>query len=390
MTTKIPNEIVEKKIKLLEHEINIYEVYENTMKMSCDNKKSVRIVEHTSAAATEVKVPKKRGPKKKQMTPARIAKFKLRRIKANARERSRMHGLNDALETLRDAMPTFNMTQKLSKIETLRLAYNYIKALGEILDQNAPMDNRVLAEKLCVGLSQNTMNMIAAALDVNPRTMKYSDITTDYNTLDSLKLAELAASPSCSNSSSTIRSSESSMSPCGSTKSSHSSSCSKPAVNYEPVYDTYQQQRDYHQVYESNLMLVNNENDHHQHQHQQPQSTFVPQFNHQPSSYYHQQQHQHQQQPFQQNFYYNSSSSSSTSQSTKSFSNNSKLLNGAFADAYDDMDCFSAPIQMPLNVNYYNSNEFNENHHHFYGYNQYPYESHPYKSMHHLHAIKNE
>ncbi|KAK6021485.1 Helix-loop-helix DNA-binding domain protein, partial [Ostertagia ostertagi] len=50
------------------------------------------------------------------------SKRKLRRIKANGRERQRMHGLNDALDLLRQYIPITAQHQKLSKIETLRLA----------------------------------------------------------------------------------------------------------------------------------------------------------------------------------------------------------------------------------------------------------------------------
>ena len=74
----------------------------------------------------EQKGPKKRGPKKKKMTRERIVKLKIRRVKANSRERSRMHGLNNALDALREHVPCYSKTQKLSKIETLRLARNYI------------------------------------------------------------------------------------------------------------------------------------------------------------------------------------------------------------------------------------------------------------------------
>uniref|UniRef100_A0A8I3NVF4 Neuronal differentiation 1 n=2 Tax=Canis lupus familiaris TaxID=9615 RepID=A0A8I3NVF4_CANLF len=66
--------------------------------------------------------PKRRGPKKKKMTKARLERFKLRRMKANARERNRMHGLNAALDNLRKVVPCYSKTQKLSKIETLRLS----------------------------------------------------------------------------------------------------------------------------------------------------------------------------------------------------------------------------------------------------------------------------
>ena len=141
----------------------------------------------------DVKIPKKRGPKKKQMTPARIAKFKLRRIKANARERSRMHGLNGALEILRETIPSFNVAQKLSKIETLRLARNYIFLLSEVLNNVIlPDDNKTIAETLCNGMSQNTINLIFNALGVpvnetlslinmnqNENTQKLSNYFTD-------------------------------------------------------------------------------------------------------------------------------------------------------------------------------------------------------------------
>ncbi|XP_041032168.1 neurogenin-1-like [Carcharodon carcharias] len=56
-----------------------------------------------------------------------------RRMKANDRERNRMHHLNDALDALRGVLPTFPDDTKLTKIETLRFAHNYIWALTETL-----------------------------------------------------------------------------------------------------------------------------------------------------------------------------------------------------------------------------------------------------------------
>ncbi|XP_075061466.1 neurogenin-1 [Mixophyes fleayi] len=58
---------------------------------------------------------------------------KTRRVKANDRERSRMHNLNSALDELRDILPCFPDDTKLTKIETLRFAHNYIWALSETL-----------------------------------------------------------------------------------------------------------------------------------------------------------------------------------------------------------------------------------------------------------------
>uniref|UniRef100_A0A493U009 Neurogenin 2 n=1 Tax=Anas platyrhynchos platyrhynchos TaxID=8840 RepID=A0A493U009_ANAPP len=56
-----------------------------------------------------------------------------RRLKANNRERNRMHHLNAALDALRDVLPTFPEDAKLTKIETLRFAHNYVWALTETL-----------------------------------------------------------------------------------------------------------------------------------------------------------------------------------------------------------------------------------------------------------------
>ncbi|XP_029463922.1 neurogenin-2 [Rhinatrema bivittatum] len=56
-----------------------------------------------------------------------------RRMKANNRERNRMHNLNSALDSLREVLPTFPEDAKLTKIETLRFAHNYIWALSETL-----------------------------------------------------------------------------------------------------------------------------------------------------------------------------------------------------------------------------------------------------------------
>ncbi|XP_056129456.1 neurogenic differentiation factor 4-like [Lampris incognitus] len=108
--------------------------------------------------------PKRRGPKRKRMTKARQERFRARRVKANARERSRMHGLNDALENLRGIMPCHSKTQKLSKIETLRLARNYICALSEALEGGQSTESRAFMETLCKGLSQPTSNLVAGCL----------------------------------------------------------------------------------------------------------------------------------------------------------------------------------------------------------------------------------
>lgn len=112
---------------------------------------------------------RRRGSHKKKLGQARLDRVRLRRIEANARERNRMHGLNNALDSLRKVVPCYSKTQKLSKIETLRLAKNYIWALSEILRTGKRPDLLTFVQTLCKGLSQPTTNLVASCLQVNAR-----------------------------------------------------------------------------------------------------------------------------------------------------------------------------------------------------------------------------
>ena len=56
-----------------------------------------------------------------------------RRLAANARERRRMIGLNEAFDRLREVVPPLTCDQKLSKYESLQMAQTYINALMELL-----------------------------------------------------------------------------------------------------------------------------------------------------------------------------------------------------------------------------------------------------------------
>ena len=61
---------------------------------------------------------------------------RLRRIRANNRERRRIQAINDAMEALRKVIPNTNKKRKLTKLELLRLAQDYIRDLSEILCSN--------------------------------------------------------------------------------------------------------------------------------------------------------------------------------------------------------------------------------------------------------------
>lgn len=57
----------------------------------------------------------------------------VRRLESNERERMRMHTLNDAFQGLRNTIPHVHAQRKLSKIETLTLAKNYILSLTDVV-----------------------------------------------------------------------------------------------------------------------------------------------------------------------------------------------------------------------------------------------------------------
>lgn len=56
-----------------------------------------------------------------------------RRIEANARERTRVHTISAAFETLRRSVPSYSHNQKLSKLSVLRIACSYIMTLSTLV-----------------------------------------------------------------------------------------------------------------------------------------------------------------------------------------------------------------------------------------------------------------
>ncbi|XP_057659468.1 T-cell acute lymphocytic leukemia protein 1 [Diorhabda carinulata] len=78
----------------------------------------------TSKKSSEI--PRKEQRNYKNMT-------RERRIEANARERTRVHTISAAFETLRKSIPSYSHNQKLSKLSVLRIACSYIMTLSSIL-----------------------------------------------------------------------------------------------------------------------------------------------------------------------------------------------------------------------------------------------------------------
>ncbi|XP_052859626.1 basic helix-loop-helix neural transcription factor TAP-like [Anopheles cruzii] len=104
-------------------------------------------------------------------SPTQVQRIKrVRRLKANDRERNRMHTLNEALERLRLTLPTFPEDTKLTKIETLRFAYNYIFSLVQLLELDGTIQFDL--EKLqSLTLSGERINKeLFDAMFINPST----------------------------------------------------------------------------------------------------------------------------------------------------------------------------------------------------------------------------
>ena len=82
--------------------------------------------------------------------------------------------------------------QKLSKIETLRLAHNYIFALSQILTEGRPMEGSRLLHVLARGLSQATANLLASSLGLCPIHCQVQSYVRKY--LSQCLLAQLSYS----------------------------------------------------------------------------------------------------------------------------------------------------------------------------------------------------
>nr|CAH8864846.1 unnamed protein product [Trichobilharzia regenti] len=108
----------------------------------------------------------------------------IKRQKANERERARMHALNDTLKQLRTLLPnSMSDSGKLSKIQTLRLAREYILHLAELL--NEPGNSKVNQRKNNFNYppSINTINLNNTIQQYSNQTFFQSNFHNDLNQL---------------------------------------------------------------------------------------------------------------------------------------------------------------------------------------------------------------
>lgn len=85
--------------------------------------------------------PQKRGKKPSPSSTQSYEELQNQRVLANVRERQRTQSLNEAFASLRKIIPTLP-SDKLSKIQTLKLASRYIDFLCQVL-QSDEMDNKM-------------------------------------------------------------------------------------------------------------------------------------------------------------------------------------------------------------------------------------------------------
>lgn len=85
--------------------------------------------------------PGKRGKKSSSSSPQSFEELQSQRVMANVRERQRTQSLNEAFAALRKIIPTLP-SDKLSKIQTLKLAARYIDFLYQVL-QSDELDSKM-------------------------------------------------------------------------------------------------------------------------------------------------------------------------------------------------------------------------------------------------------
>ncbi|XP_056142261.1 twist-related protein 1b isoform X2 [Lampris incognitus] len=107
---------------------------------------------------SESPTPGKRGKKSSSSSPQSFEELQTQRVMANVRERQRTQSLNEAFAALRKIIPTLP-SDKLSKIQTLKLAARYIDFLCQVL-QSDELDSKM-------GTADSTKHFDGTGLESN-------------------------------------------------------------------------------------------------------------------------------------------------------------------------------------------------------------------------------
>nr|XP_053634355.1 helix-loop-helix protein delilah-like [Cherax quadricarinatus] len=118
---------------------------------------------------------------KPKSRPAPLSKY--RRKTANARERHRMKEINNAFESLRKVLPDVMEVEaaspSMTKITTLRLAVNYIRALTHVLQDEGDNDMCSLESSLHCSF-QDSLQLVGEGGDVSVTTFTYQHSTPPF------------------------------------------------------------------------------------------------------------------------------------------------------------------------------------------------------------------
>ncbi|XP_051992432.1 twist-related protein-like [Xyrauchen texanus] len=110
-------------------------------KRSARKRRPSRKNSEDSGSPTPGKRSKKCSSSSSSSSPESLEDLQTQRVMANVRERQRTQSLNDAFASLRKIIPTLP-SDKLSKIQTLKLAARYIDFLCQVL-QSDELDSKM-------------------------------------------------------------------------------------------------------------------------------------------------------------------------------------------------------------------------------------------------------
>ena len=113
----------------------------------------------------------------------------MQRSQANVRERQRTKNLNEAFTELRKIVPTMP-SDKLSKIQTLKLASHYIDFLRVILENNEDNGSTKTEHESCYTPNQsNSISPTSTVFNISKPSPTTSSSTSGYEAKEGLSYA---------------------------------------------------------------------------------------------------------------------------------------------------------------------------------------------------------
>ena len=147
---------------------------------------STKKVPKRQQQTTETRPPKRPKHRKK---PTSYDELQMQRSQANVRERQRTKNLNEAFTELRKIVPTMP-SDKLSKIQTLKLASHYIDFLRVILENNEDNGATKTEHESCYTPNQpNSISPTSTVFNISKPSPTTSSSTSGYEAKEGLSYA---------------------------------------------------------------------------------------------------------------------------------------------------------------------------------------------------------